>query len=124
VGTKELIPGAVAGGVVWTVLQNLGTALVEHQLRNSSQVYGTFAVVLGLIAWIYLGANLTVYAAECNVVWSRRLWPRSMVQPPLTEADQKVLAAIAEQGRRRPEQTVSVSFDEPPAEPTRAAGAD
>lgn len=112
IGTKELIPGALVGGVAWTVLQNLGTALVEHQLRNSSQVYGTFAVVLGLIAWIYLGANVTMYAAELNVVWSRRLWPRSMVQPPLTDADERVFAAIAEQGRRRPEQTVSVSFED------------
>jgi YihY family inner membrane protein len=110
--TRRLLPGAAVGAVAWTILQNLGTALVEHQLRNTSQVYGTFAAVLGLIAWIYLGANITVYAAELNVVWARRLWPRSMVQPPLTPADERVLAAIAEQGRRRPEQTVQVQFGE------------
>jgi len=28
-----------------------------------------------------------VYAAETNVVLARRLWPRSIVQPPLTQAD-------------------------------------
>jgi YihY family inner membrane protein len=117
VRTGRLIPGAISGAVGWTVLQNLGTALVEHQLRNTSQVYGTFAAVLGLIAWIYLGANVTVYGAELNVVWARRLWPRSIVQPPLTEADERVLAAIAEQGRRRPEQTVRVHFDAPPDAP-------
>jgi hypothetical protein len=29
--------------------------------------------VLGLLWWIYLGAQLTVYAAEINVVTKRRL---------------------------------------------------
>ena len=105
IGPRGLLPGALAGAAMWTVLQNVGTALVEHQLRNASQVYGTFAAVLGLIAWIYLGANLTMYAAEANVVWARRLWPRSLVPPPLTAADEEVLAAIVKQGQRRPEQT-------------------
>ena len=34
--------------------------------------YGTFAIVLGLIGWIYLGAMLTMYCAEANVVRARR----------------------------------------------------
>ncbi len=56
-----------------------------------------------------------MYAAELNVVLARSLWPRSIVQPPLTEADERVLAAQATQNQRRPEQTVSVTFtrDEP-----------
>jgi YihY family inner membrane protein len=111
IGNRGLVPGALIGATAWTILQNVGTALIEHQLRNASQVYGTFAVVLGLLAWIYLGANITMYAAEANVVWARRLWPRSLVQPPLTAADREVLAAIVKQGQRRPEQRVSVRFD-------------
>jgi uncharacterized BrkB/YihY/UPF0761 family membrane protein len=35
-----------------------------------------FATVLGLIAWLYLAVQVTVYAAEVNVVPVRRLWPR------------------------------------------------
>src|ERR1039457_7168399 len=104
-------PGAVCGALAWPVLQVGGTLLVDHQLRNTSQVYGFFAIVLGLIGWIYLGAVVTMYAAEANVVWARRLWPRSIVQPPLTPADQRVLAAIAEQDVRRPEQRVTVDFE-------------
>ena len=45
-----------------------------------------FATVLGLLAWVYLATEITVYSAEVNVVLERRLWPRSIVQPPLTEA--------------------------------------
>ncbi|MHB1988501.1 MAG: YihY/virulence factor BrkB family protein [Acidimicrobiales bacterium] len=118
VGTKALVPGAVFGGVGWTILQGAGTYLVGHTLKGDSATYGTFAAVLGLLAWIYLGARLTIYAAELNVVLERRLWPRSIVQPPLTPADRRSLAAQAEQNRRRPEQHVEVSFDE------QATGAD
>ncbi len=117
---KALLPGAVLGGIGWTVLQGAGNYLVGHTLKNDSEVYGTFAVVLGLLAWIYFAARLTVYAAELNVVLHRRLWPRSLVQPPLTPADQASLAAQAEQNRRRPEQQVEVFF-QPDAE---AGGAD
>jgi uncharacterized BrkB/YihY/UPF0761 family membrane protein len=40
------------------------------------------------------------------------LWPRSIMQPPLTRADEQVLSDIALQGERRPEQQVAVEFDE------------
>jgi len=97
------------------VLLLLGGFLVNHELRNVSAVYGFFAIVLGLIWWIFIGAQLTLYAAETNVVLARRLWPRSMVQPPLTRADELVLAAIAKQGERRPEVRVSTTTSTPPA---------
>jgi len=71
-----------------------------------------FATVLGLLAWIYLAVNVTVYAAEVNVVLARRLWPRSIVQPPLTEADRYSIALQALQNQRRPEQQVEVTFDD------------
>ena len=108
---RALVPGAVLGGVVWTGFQALGGYLVGHQLRNASEVYGFFATVLGLMSWIFLGARVVLYAAEANVVFARRLWPRSLVQPPLTEADEQALAALAHQQERRPEESVDVRFD-------------
>lgn len=106
VETRRLVPGALFGGVVWTVLQALGGYVVGHYLKDDSAVYGTFGAVLGLIAWIYLGAEVTVYAAELNTVLARHLWPRGIVQPPLTEADQRTLALQATQSQRRPEQEI------------------
>ena len=55
------------------MLQALGAYLVHHFLRGDS-VYGVFATVLGLLAWIYLAV------AMINVVLARQLWPRSIVQ--------------------------------------------
>jgi uncharacterized BrkB/YihY/UPF0761 family membrane protein len=112
---RQHLPGAVVAGCGWALLQLLGGYLVGHQLKHASQVYGVFGLVLGLLSWLYLTAQLTVYAAEINVVAERRLWPRSIVQPPLTEADRDVLASIAEREERRPEEEVDVSF------PRRAA---
>ena len=113
VPTRRLGPGAVAGGIAWTVLEALGTLLVHHFLHSDS-VYGVFGTVLGLLAWIYLGVEISVYAAEINVVLARGLWPRSIVQPPLTEADRAVLSGQALQNQRRDDQHVRVSFDDPP----------
>jgi hypothetical protein len=66
-----------------------------------------------------------LFTAEINVVLARRLWPRSLLQPPLTGPDRRVLTALAQTEERRPEQTIEVSFApepdgdegrEPPAE--------
>jgi len=113
VPTRHLLPGAVLGGVAWTAFLYSGTLLVDHTLRHASQVYGFFGTVLGLVAWMYLGAEMTMYMAELNVVRARRLWPRSMVSPPMTEADRRVLVYLSAQGVRRREQQVQVNFDAP-----------
>ena len=113
VDRRKLLPGAVLGGVAWTILQAVGGYLIGHDLRHDSVTYGVFGIVLGLLAWIYLGSEITVYAAEFNTVLARHLWPRGMVQPPLTEADQRSMALQATQNQRRPEQEVSVGFNTP-----------
>jgi len=109
VPTRDLVPGAMLGGVAWTVLQAGGALVVSHFLTSGS-VYGIFGIVLSLLAWIYLVLMVTVYAAEVNVVRARRLWPRSLVQPPLTEADRAALALQPLQAQRREEQQISVTF--------------
>ena len=110
VNISDLMPAALAGAVGWFGLQAAGGYLVGHQLRHMSPVYGLFAIVLGLLSFLYLGAEVTIYAAEVAVVRARHLWPRSIVQPPLTDADRAVLSAIARQEERRPEEDVRVHF--------------
>jgi YihY family inner membrane protein len=108
---RELLPGAVFGGVAWSVVQTFGNYLVTRQLRNTSEIYGFFAIVLGLLWWLYLAAQIFVYANEVSVVAARRLWPRSLVQPPLTDADRETLVRLAKQEERRPEEHIDVDFD-------------
>jgi YihY family inner membrane protein len=114
VATRDLVPGAVLFGLAWSVLQLIGGYLISQRLEQTSEVYGLFAVVLGLIFWLYLGAQISLYAAELNVVLVRRLYPRSIVQPPLTESDRQALRELAQKEERRPEERVRVDFvDEP-----------
>jgi YihY family inner membrane protein len=81
VSLRQLVPGAVLGGIGWQVLQTVGVNLVSHQLQHASQVYGVFGFTLALISFLALAATLTVYSAELNVVLAHHLWPRSLLQP-------------------------------------------
>jgi uncharacterized BrkB/YihY/UPF0761 family membrane protein len=117
VPTGRLVLGAAVAGVLFTLLQGVGGYLVGHSLKHAQQLYGFFAIVLGLLSWLYLGAEVTLYGAEVNVVRARGLWPRSIVQPPLTEADQRALVHLAKQEERRPEQAIHVEFTSHGADP-------
>jgi membrane protein len=121
IATRSLITGAVSAAFGWSVLQYGGTWLVGHQLRHASQLYGYFASILGLVSFLFLAAEITLYAAEFNVVRLRHLYPRSILQPPLTGADEAVLTALALQGQRRPEQSVHVQY---PGEDAADVGAE
>jgi YihY family inner membrane protein len=114
---RDFARAAVISAVLWQALLAAGTLLVAHQVRHAQELYSTFGVVIGLLAWLHLQAQLTLLAIESDVVRVRRLWPRSVVPPPLTPADRVVLRAYAQATRRRPteEQTVDVRFLDPEA---------
>jgi YihY family inner membrane protein len=84
VESKALIPGVIVATVGWEILQVAGGWYISHEVKNASAVYGTFALVIGLLAWIHLGATFVVLGAETNVVRTRRLWPRSLLEDPET----------------------------------------
>jgi membrane protein len=113
VGWRDLLPGVIVASVFWQLLQHLGGFYIDHELKHTGPLYGTFALVLGLLAWLYLGAQLTIFAAEINVVRTRKLWPRSFFSDPLLEADRRALTSSAEVEERVEEENVEVSFDEP-----------
>jgi len=113
VGWRQVLPGAIVAAVGWTALLMVGKWVVDRQISEASLAYGVFAIVIGLLAWIYLAAQLFLLAAEVNVVRARRLWPRSLIAPPLTATDREVLAEQAKEERARPEEEVAVRFEEP-----------
>ena len=91
--------GALFGGVAWTALQGIGSWYTRRLVENADKTYGTFAVVIGLLSWIYLQAQVFVYAAEVSSVSSRRLWPRALDAERPTDADAAVARAIVERSR-------------------------
>ncbi len=76
-GWRALVPGAALAGAGFTALTTIGTGLVQHQLKHTSDTYGAFASVIGIVTYLVLLATLTVYSAELNVVLDRGLWPCS-----------------------------------------------
>ena len=118
---RSLLPGAVLAAVAWALLQWLGGWYVARQVSRADATYGAFALVIGLLSWLYLAATVTLLAAEVNVVRTRGLWPRSLAPPPLGDADEQVLEDLARQQERLPSQRVEVSFEDaaerqPPAQ--------
>lgn len=117
---RDFLPGALAAAVAWQLLQALAALLVAHQLQRASQVYGLFAIVLGLVGWLYLAAVTTLLCAEVNVVRCRRLWPRALVTPftddvDLTSADEREYTALATTQRTKGFEEIEVSFERPQA---------
>ncbi|MGN6187712.1 MAG: YihY/virulence factor BrkB family protein [Conexibacter sp.] len=110
VPTRQLWLGIVLAAVGWAALQALGGIYVDRVVRPRNQTYGFFAFVLGLLTWLYLGAQMLLYAAEANVVRARRLWPRSLFDPA-TEADVRALRAGARVQERREGERIEVTFE-------------
>jgi YihY family inner membrane protein len=109
---RHLLPGAVVAGIGWQVLELVGVQLVQHQLKNASQLYGTVGAVLGLISFLVLVAQITLYGIEINSVRVQKLWPRSISGPPYTDADEEMLRILARQEVRRADERVEVVFDD------------
>jgi membrane protein len=108
--TRLLWLGAAVGAVFLEILQLIGGIYVKHFLSHASNTYGTFATVIGLLVWLHLIAQLTMYAAEINVVVVRRLWPRSLLGPPNEPADQATLRSLAKIEERDKIEEVDVRF--------------
>lgn len=92
---KSLRMGAITASVGLLLLQFLGIFLIKHQLHNLQGLYGQFALVLAILFWIYLQAQVFTYAVEINVVHAYKLWPRSLTGKTLTAADEKAYRLLA-----------------------------
>jgi len=113
---RDIVPGALLATAVWQLLQLFGTAFVGREVKGSGATYGVFALVLGLIGWLFLAAIGVVLSAEVNAVRAKHLFPRSLRTPftddvDLTVADRRVYADIAHAQRFKGFETVRVEFD-------------
>lgn len=110
VSTRSVLPGAVVAAICWLGLQALGSVYVAQVVKGASQTYGAFAAVVGLLSWLYLGAQLTLFTAEINVVLAHRLWPRS-VAGRLSPADQRAMTDAVTSEQSDPRQHIAVQFE-------------
>jgi YihY family inner membrane protein len=111
-------PGGFTIAVLWQLLQHIGTWYVTNVIQGARHqtMNQTFALVLGLMGLLYIGAIMGVLGIEVNVVLARRLWPRALLTPftdrvDLTDADRRAYAMYTQMQRHKGFQTVTVRFD-------------
>jgi len=110
VTTRQVLPGAALATGCWLLLQTVGGVYVAKVLKGSSQTYGGFAAVIGLLTWLLIAAEITLIAAEVNVVLAQELWPRSLAGA-LMPADERTLRESAEAQQRDLRERITVAFE-------------
>ncbi|MGJ0119178.1 YihY/virulence factor BrkB family protein [Williamsia sp. MIQD14] len=120
----QVFPGAAVMAVMWQLLQTFGAYYVERVVRNASATNSVFAVVLGLMAFLYLTAISVVFTAEINSVRVDRLYPRALLTPftddvVLTRGDRRAYTNQAKAQRAKGFEQIDVTFDKrlPPEDP-------
>ncbi len=121
---RDVAPGAVAAAVVWQLLQSFGVIYVRHVVERATATNAVFALVLGLLAFLYITATAVLLCAEINVVHVNKLHPRSLLTPftdnvTLTTADRHAYSRQAKAQRSKGFERVEVNFDQPTSEPAR-----
>ena len=112
VPTRYFVRAAAVAALAWQVLLSLGSFLVAHDLRHSEEVYGVFGVVLGLIAWLHVQAQITLMLLEADVVRAQKLWPRALTgDHPLAAGDRRAYTTYALAQQRRREITITVECE-------------
>ncbi|MGB2720542.1 MAG: YihY/virulence factor BrkB family protein [Rhodococcus sp. (in: high G+C Gram-positive bacteria)] len=119
VSIPEVLPGAVVAGLIWQLLQTFGSGYVKYVVSNATVTNGVFAVVLGLLAFLYVTSVSIVMCIEINVVRVDRLFPRALLAPftddvELTEGDKLTYTGQAEAQRSKPFEDIDVTFVDPP----------
>ncbi len=84
---RDVLPGALLSGVVFWLLQQLSSLIISRYLHTAERAYGTFATVITILWWFYLGSIVTLAGAQLNVVLKEPFHPRGLVEGPTTTAD-------------------------------------
>lgn len=112
---SDVVPGAVTAAVGWQLMQTFGATYVGVVVNRTNDTYGVFALVLGLMGWLFAVAFILVMSVEINVVRVKTLYPRSLLSPftehtELTEADERSFSDAAVSTRFKEREDVDVSF--------------
>jgi len=121
---RDVVPGAIAAALIWQLLQSFGVIYVRHVVERASATNAVFAIVLGLLAFLYITATVVLLCVEINVVRVIGLHPRSLLTPftdnvTLTAGDRRAYSRQAKAQRSKGFQHVDVNFDPPAPEPVR-----
>ena len=126
---RDVIPGAAASAIIWQLLQSFGVFYVRHVVRHASATNAVFALVLGLVAYLFITAIAILLCIEINVVRVNRMHPRALLTPftdnvNLTGGDERTYTGQAKAQRSKGFQRIDVDFEQPADEDEAAAGSE
>ncbi|QBF47486.1 YihY/virulence factor BrkB family protein [Janibacter limosus] len=113
----DVLPGAALAALAWQGMQTVGAFYVSTVIERASNLNSVFALVLGLLVFLYTMAVVVMLCVEVNVVRKEHLWPRALLTPftdqvVLTGADQRAYSRHAEAQRLKGFQRIDVFFDD------------
>jgi uncharacterized BrkB/YihY/UPF0761 family membrane protein len=114
---RQVAPGALAAAVAWQLLQTFGGLYIERVVAGASAVNAVFALVLGLMAFLYLAAYVLILCVEIDVVRVNHLYPRALMtlfvdDVDLTKGDERVYTDAAMAQKAKGFQEVDVRFED------------
>ena len=81
-GWREVLPGAVVAAIAFEILKSVGVLYLEAGSGGRNATFGTFAAAAGLLVACYLICQVTLLAAEINVVLAERRGTRHIESTP------------------------------------------
>ncbi|HSX32746.1 MAG TPA: YihY/virulence factor BrkB family protein [Candidatus Saccharimonadales bacterium] len=82
IGRRHMVGVALLAAVIIQTVLTFGTIIMRRELGRLDSLYGTFAVVLGLLFWIYLFSQVIIFCAEVSTVRKLRLYPQPLLGEP------------------------------------------
>ena len=113
---RQVLPGAVIASVLFYLLQGVGVTYIGTVVARASDLNSVFAIVFGLLVFIYSNAVVVLLCVQLNVVLVERLWPRSLLTVftdgvVLTDADRRAYEGQVKAQRLKGFQEISVGFE-------------
>jgi membrane protein len=109
---RQVLPGAIVGAVWWGLLKNFGALYVGRTIQNAGEVFGQLAIVVGLLVFINLAAQLLMLTASIQA--------ELVLGPPETAAP---TVGLVEAARGHPPAGSAVAEPGPRRRTGRVAGA-
>ncbi len=63
---REVLPGAIAAGILWEGAKRLFLIFVANYLTRSNLVYGSVGTIIAFLSWTYISSLILLFGAYLN----------------------------------------------------------
>ncbi len=87
----KYIRASIISSVALSTLQVAGAQIISHKITQANAIYGFFAIVIGILSWLYLISYATLASINLEIVLDQKLYPRAILRENRTDADQRAI---------------------------------